>query len=444
MKEPTRVVVLGAGFGGLEAMVELERHFRGDPGVDLLLVNDTNFFLFTPLLPQVVSSYIEPRHIVQSIRDIRGPRQFRFQRALVTGIDLKTRRVQSSEGEIPFDYLIIALGSVPNFLGAEGVAENAYTVRSLEDAVVLRDHILDLLEHADHESDPERKRELLTFVVVGGGYTGVELVAELRDLIHDHVGPRYRGIPVSEVKLILLEATAEILVGVDPYIAKRARQKLEREGIELRTEALVSRMRLGEVELSNGEKIEAGLIIWAAGVRAHPLLEALPVKRNKVGRLLVTPQLHLPDFPRVFAIGDNALVQGAPPEQTPQIAPVAMEQARVAADNVARGIARQAYVNFSFEPKGMLVSLGMNDAVVNLLGFKLGGYFAWLLWNAIHLLKLVGLKKQLQVSLDWSLATFFPRDTSIVRRSQRCPYCHPQEKEPPPPAPAAPVPNQRS
>ena len=435
MKEPTRVVVLGAGFGGLEAIVELERQFRGDPGVDLLLVNDTNFFLFTPLLPQVVSSYIEPRHIVQSIRDIRGRRQFRFRRALVTGIDLKNRRVQSSEGEIPFDYLIIALGSVPNFFGVEGVAENAYTLRSLEDAVILRDHILDLLEHANHESDPEKKHRLLTLVVVGGGYTGVELVAELRNLIYEHVGPRYRGIPVSEVKLILLEATPDILVGVDPYIARRARQKLEREGVEVRTEARVARMRPGEVEMSDGQKIEAGLIIWTAGVRAHPLLEALPVKKNKVGRVLVTPQLHLPEFPRVFAIGDNALVQGAPPEQTPQIAPVAMEQARVAADNVARGIARQAYVNFSFEPKGMLVSLGMNDAVVNLMGFKLGGYFAWLLWNAIHLLKLVGLKKQLQVSLDWSLATFFPRDTSIVRRPQRCPLCRRQEKESPPPAP---------
>ena len=430
MKEPTRVVVLGAGFGGLEAIVELERQFRGDPGVDLLLVNDTNFFLFTPLLPQVVSSYIEPRHIVQSIRDIRGRRQFRFRRALVTGIDLKNRRVQSSEGEIPFDYLIIALGSVPNFFGVEGVAENAYTLRSLEDAVILRDHILDLLEHANHESDPEKKHRLLTLVVVGGGYTGVELVAELRDLIYEHVGPRYRGIPVSEVKLILLEATPDILVGVDPYIARRARQKLEREGVEVRTEARVARMRPGEVEMSDGQKIEAGLIIWTAGVRAHPLLEALPVKKNKVGRVLVTPQLHLPEFPRVFAIGDNALVQGAPPEQTPQIAPVAMEQARVAADNVARGIARQAYVNFSFEPKGMLVSLGMNDAVVNLMGFKLGGYFAWLLWNAIHLLKLVGLKKQLQVSLDWSLGTLFPRDTSIVRRPARCRLCHSAASQP--------------
>jgi NADH dehydrogenase len=185
------------------------------------------------------------------------------------------------------------------------------------------------------------------------------------------------------------------------------------------------------VELNGGEAIETGLVIWTAGGRAHPLLESLPVKKNPVGRLLVTPHLHLPDLPRVFAIGDNALVEGAPPEQTPQIAPVAIEQARVAAENVARGVARQSYVPFTYEPKGMLVSLGMNHAVVNLMGFKLGGYFAWLLWNAIHLLKLVGLKKQLQVALDWSLGSLFPRDTSILRPARRCRFCHPGENASP-------------
>lgn len=426
MSPPTRIVVLGAGFGGLEAVVELERRFRDDSSVELLLVNENNFFLFTPLLPQIVSSYIEPRHIVQSIRDIRRHRRFRFLRARVTGLDLANRRVSTTVGELSYDYLVIALGSVPKFFGIEG-AEHCYTVHSLEDAVVLRDHILDLLEHADHESDPDRRRQLLTFVIVGGGYTGVELVAELHDLIYRHVGPRYRGIPLAEVKLLLLEAVSEILVGVDPELAAWARRKLEREGIELRTQARVTRVAPGQVGVNGSETIEAGLVIWAAGVCAHPLLDSLPVEKNKAGRLLVTPQLHLPDYPRVFAIGDNAVVRGAPPEQTPQIAPVAIEQARLAAENVARAVSRQHYASFEFEPKGMLVSLGMNFAVVNLKGFKLSGYTAWLLWNAIHLLKLVGLKKQLQVALDWSLAMLFPRDTTIIRQPRRCRLCHPDQ-----------------
>ena len=424
MKEPTRIVVLGAGFGGLEAMLELEQSFSDDPAMDLLLVNDTNFFLFTPLLPQIVSSTVEPRHIVQSLRDIRRRRRFRFLRAAATAIDLVGRKIFSTAGDIPFDYLILALGSVPNFFGVPG-SENAFTLRSLEDAVVLRDNLLDLLEHADHEADPERKRQLLTFVVIGGGYTGVEVVAELRDLLYEHIGPRYRGLELADVKILLLEATAEILVGVDPDLARRAQRKLERQGIELRTQARVARLHPGRVELSDGQMIEAGLVIWAAGLRAHPVLESLPVEKNKVGRIVVTPQLHLTDFPRVFAIGDNAIVKGAPVEHTVQVAPLAIEQGRLAAENVVRGVARQAYVNFRYESKGMLVSLGMNDAVVSLMGLKLGGYLAWLLWNTIHLLKLVGLKKQLQVALDWSLAQFFPRDTSLIRRPARCRLCHP-------------------
>ena len=430
MSAPTRVVVLGAGFGGLEAMLELEERFSGDAAVDLLLVNESNFFLFTPLLPQIVSSTVEPRHIVQSLRDIRRQRHFRFLRASATGIDLAERRLHSTEGDIPFDYLILALGSIPNFFGLEG-AEHAFTLRSLEDAVLLRDSLLDLLEHADHEPDPERKRRLLTFVVIGGGYTGVEVLTELHSLLYEHVGPRYRGINLADIRLVLLEAAQEILVGVDPYIARRAQHKLERQGIETRLGARVARLGPNRVELAGGEALDPGLIIWTAGVRAHPLLESLRVERNKVGRVVVTPQLHLPGHPRVFAIGDNAVVWGAPPEQSVQVAPVAIEQGKLAAENVTRGIERRPYLNFSFEPKGMLVSLGMNDAVVNLMGFRLHGYSAWLLWNAVHLLKLVGLKKQLQVALDWSLAQLFPRDTSLIRRPPRCKFCHA-----PPQAPA--------
>ena len=427
MRPKTRIVVLGAGFGGLEAAIELERRFRGDASVELLLVSENNFFLFTPLLPQVVSSYIEPRHIVQSIRDIRRQRQFRFLRARVTGIDLAQRRVTTTVEEVLYDYLIMALGAVPNFFGIEG-AEHCFPLYSLEDAVILRDHILDLFEHADHEPDPERKRGLVTLVVVGGGYTGVELVAELRDLIYRHIAPRYRGIPLDDVKLLLVEAAKDILTGVDPKLAARARRKLARTGIELQTDSQVIRVRPGQVELKSGEVINAGLVIWTAGIRANPLLEALPVEKDNGGRVLVTPQLHLREHPRVFAIGDNAVIREAPPEHSLQIGPVALEQGRLAAENVARGVAHAPYLTFEFKPKGMLVSLGMNDAVVNLRGFRLSGYAAWLLWNAVHLLKLVGLKKQLQVALDWSLATLFPRDTSILRRPQRCRLCPPTSK----------------
>ncbi|MCI0403355.1 MAG: NAD(P)/FAD-dependent oxidoreductase [Acidobacteria bacterium] len=429
MSEPKRIVVLGGGFGGLEAVIELEKRFRNQPGVELWLVSENNYFMFTPLLPQVVSSYIEPRHIIQSIRDIRRHRHFRFLRARATTIDLQQRRARTTTRDLSYDYLIIALGSVPNYFGIEGV-EYCYPLFTLEDAIVLRDHVLDLFEHADHEPDPEGRRHLLRFVVVGGGYTGVETAMELHDLVHRYLVPRCRGLGSGDASLVLLEATQNILVGVDPKLAARARRQMERKGVSLRLGAKVTKVTSKSVELAGGEKIDAGLVIWTAGVRANPLTELLPLEKNRVGRVLVTPELHLPNRPEVFAIGDNAIVDKAPLEHTLQVAPVALEQAETAADNIWRAFNRQPYRQFEFKLQGMLVSLGMNDAVVNFMGLKFSGYFAWLFWNAVHLFKLVGLKKQLQVALDWSLATFFPRDISIIRRPARCRLCHGSHQEP--------------
>ncbi len=423
MAEMTRMVVLGAGFGGLEAMLALERRFRGDPRVELTLVSEQNCFLFTPLLPQVVSCYIEPRHIVQSLRDIRRQRAFRFLRAHAAALDLAGRQVHLDIGPLAYDYLVLALGSATDFYGTRGAAEHCFSLKSLEEAVVLRDYLLDLFEHADHEPDGARKRDLLTLIVVGGGYTGVELVAELRDLVYRHIVPRYRGIKPSDARLVLLEAADNILLGVDPALARRARQKLAQEGIDVRTRAKVTRVTAEGVEVNAEEPVRAGVVIWTAGVRANPLAESLPVEKDSSGRLIVTSELQLRGFPGVFAIGDNAVVENSAPEQSPRIAPLALAQGRVVAENIARAMKRQTLVPFEFKPAGMLVSLGMNDAVIQVMGLKFAGYSAWLAWNAIHLLRLVGLKKQLQVALDWSLATVFPRDTSIIRRPHRCRLC---------------------
>jgi NADH dehydrogenase len=209
-------------------------------------------------------------------------------------------------------------------------------------------------------------------------------------------------------------------------LAARARRQMERKGVALRLGAKVSKVTPKGVELAGGEKIDAGLVIWTAGVRANPLIELLPLEKNRVGRVLVTPELHLPSHPEVFAIGDNAIVDRAPLEHTLQVAPVAMKQAETVAESLARAFRGQPPVRFEFKLQGMLVSLGMNDAVVNFMGLKFSGYFAWLFWNAVHLLKLVGLKKQLQVALDWGLATLFPRDISIIRKPKRCRLCHPE------------------
>ncbi|HEY7648647.1 MAG TPA: NAD(P)/FAD-dependent oxidoreductase [Methylomirabilota bacterium] len=418
----TRVVVLGGGFAGLEAMRVLERRLGSRADIELLLVSDHNYLLFTPLLPQVASSLVEPRHILQPIRDIRGARRFRFRRDCVVDVDLAARRVILAEGVIDYDRLVIAVGGVTPTFGVPGVEEHALAYKHLEDAVVLRDHLIDLAEHADHEPDPAARRRLLTVCVVGGGYTGVELIAEVHDFFHSYVVPRYRGIEPDDYRLILLEAGDEILRGVHPTLAARARRRLDRQGIEVRTRARVSAVLPGGVELAEDGAIAAGLVVWVAGVKGHPALASAPVARDRLGRIVVNSQLRVPGYPEVYGAGDAVTVEGKPQASIP-IIPAALAHGRLVAENIVADLADRPLKAIEFAPRGMLVSLGEKDAVVEVMGFKFSGYAAWFFWNALHLYKLVGLRKQVQVALDWGLARLFPRDSAMMRRPSRCPVC---------------------
>jgi NADH dehydrogenase len=419
----TRIVVLGGGFAGLEAIRILERRLRRRTDVDLLLVSDRNYLLFTPLLPQVASSLVEPRHIIQPIRDIRGSRRFRFRRDEVLDVDLVGRRVVMREGEVGYDRLILTVGGTTPTFGIPGVEAHAINYKRLEDASVLRDHVLDLAEHADHEPDPAVRRRMLTICVVGGGYTGVELIAELRDLFEQSIVPRYRGIGPQDYGLILVEAGAEILRGVHPSLAERARRRLWHEGIEIKTSTRVTRVLAGAVELNHAVRLPVGLTVWAAGVKGAPSLAKLPVERDRLGRVVVDRTMRVPGYPDVYGAGDAASIAGNPQASIP-IIPAALAHGRLAAANIVAELAGKPLDVIDFAPRGMLVSLGERDAVVEVLGLRFSGYFAWLFWNAVHLYKLVGLRKQIQVALDWSLVQFFPRDTAIMRPVSRCPGCH--------------------
>lgn len=416
-----RILILGAGFAGLQTAIELDRALPSDSAYEILLVNDQNYFLFTPLMPQVVSSYINPRHFIQPIRDIRGRRRFRFRRDTVRSIDVAARRVLCAEGSLDYDYLVLALGSRTDYFGVPGAREHTWDFKSLEDAVVLRERLLDLCEHADHTADAAMRRRLLTFVVVGGGYTGVELITETQDFLFHYVVPRYRGIAPGDVRLVVLEATNEVLRGVHPDLARYSRRRLDAQGIEVRTSSSAVRCFPGGVEITGDTQILAETVIWAAGVRAHPLVESLPGPHDRRGRANVNEHLQLDGHPEIFVVGDSAAALHA--EQAPQVAPVAIDHGSLAAHNIAHLERGAPLESFRYASKGMLVSLGMNYAVVNIGRIRFSGYFAWLFWNAVHLFKLVGFKKQLQVALDWVLGSIFPRDASILRRPVRCPIC---------------------
>jgi len=418
-----RIVVLGGGFAGMEVVQGLDRGLRGRDDVDVLLVSDRNYLLFTPLLPQVASSMVEPRHIIQPIRDIRGfSGRFRFRRDSVVGIDLMGRRVRLAEGDIEWDRLVLALGGVTPSFSVPGVDEHALPYKSLEDAMAMRDHLLDLAEHADHDHPGAPLRRPLTICVVGGGYTGVELIAELQDLFASYIVPRYRGIGPSDYRLLLIEAGREILHGVHPALAARARQKLWRDRIEVHTETRVTRVLAGAVETAGGARIPVSLTIWAAGVAGHPVLARLPVRKDRLNRLVVDHFMRLPDHPGVYGAGDAVVVSEMPSASVP-IIPAALAHGRVVAENLIAELSGRPLKAIDFEPRGMLVSLGEKNAVIEVLGVRTSGVFAWLFWNALHLVKLVGVRKQIQVAADWSLAQLFPRDSAIMRRPTRCPIC---------------------
>jgi len=418
-----RVVVLGGGFGGLQAAIGLDRLLPKDD--EILLVSEQNFLLFTPLLPQIASSKINPRHIVQTIRDIRGRRRFAFRRDTVASIDLASRQVNlvpaGASGPIDYDVLVIALGSRSEYFGISGARESTWDFKTLEDAVVLRDHVLDMCEHADHTEEETARRDLLRFVVVGGGYTGVELITELSDFFSEYVTRKYRGIRPKDVQLIVLEATPEILRGISEGLKAHAMGRLTARGIAVRTSAKVTRCGEDFVEINGGEVIRSATIIWTAGVRANALVEALPGPHDRAGRAVVNAALQLEGHPEVFVTGDSAAAATAP--EAPLVAPVAIAEGGVAARNVAHFLRGERLESYTYKNQGMLVSLGMDYAVVSIGRLQFSGYLAWLFWNAVHLYKLVGLKKQLQVAMDWMLGTVFPRDASILRRPARCKIC---------------------
>ena len=387
-----RIVVLGGGFAGMEAVRVLERRLHDRSDVEILLISDRNYLLFTPLLPQVASSMVEPRHIVQPLRDIRGSRRFRFRRDTVTDIDFASRRVLMVEGTEAYDRLVIAMGSVVPSFGVPGVEEYALGYKWLEDGIVLRDHLL------------------------------VELIAELQDFFASYIVPRYRGIDPGDYRLLLVEAGHEILRGVHPTLAERARRKLGREGIEIRTGSRVTRVLPGAVEIDGAEQVPAGLTVWAAGVTGHPALAHVAAERDRLGRLVTRATMQLKEHPDVYGAGDAVTIEDNAGASIP-IIPAALAQARLAAENIVAELQGRSLGTIHFAPQGMLVSLGERDAVVEVLGLRFSGYAAWLFWNALHLAKLVGFRKQLQVALDWGMAQIFPRDSTIMRPVSRCPVC---------------------
>lgn len=397
-----RVVIVGMGFGGINAAREL-----AGSGLEVLLIDRNNYHLFQPLLYQVATAGLEQESIAYPVRAlVRNWYNLSFRMGEVTGLDLAGRRVLTDKGELAYDYLILAGGSVTNYFGNQSVAAHAWDLKELTDAERLRNTILTIFEQAALEPDPARRREMLTFVVVGGGPTGVEFAGALVELIHFVFRKDYPNLNLDESRVILLEAAPTLLGAMPERLRRYAVKRLTEMGVEVRLNTLVADAEDGLVRLGNGETIPTRTLFWSAGVKAAPLAGLLPGEKGPGGRVTVTPHLSLPGHEEVFVIGDMccALQNGKP---LPMMAPVAMQQGRHAARTILRRERGEAAEPFHYRDKGSMATIGRSTAVANAFGISICGFFAWLAWLFLHLYYLVGFRNRIVILLNWSWYYWF-------------------------------------
>ena len=402
-----RVVVVGGGFAGVSAAQRFEKLVLRGAKLDVTLVSDSNFLLFTPMLAEVASGALEPAHISAPIRSAAAHTTFLYGR--VDRIDAVVREVVLESGEVlKYDHLVLAVGAVPHTFGLPGIAEHSFPLKTLDEAIALRNHVLRMLEAADRETDPRTRRELLTFVVAGAGFAGTEMIAELFDLVHG-VSHYYPGIEPAEPRFVLVHAGERILPELGPELAAYAMERLQARGIEHRLNLRVTEAASDLVRLEDDELIATRTFVWTAGNKPVSLL----------GDLTTDGTLRVAGLDNVWAVGDCARIPMADGGFYPPTAQHALRQGKAVADNVAAVVADRSPVEFRFRTIGVLVALGHRTAAAEIRGRRFAGLVAWLLWRGIYLSKLPGVEKRIRVLFDWALDLVFPRDIVVTSPTPR-------------------------
>ena len=436
--EQTRIVILGGGFGGMYAALRFEKALARDRTLEVTLVNRENFFLFTPMLHEVAASDLDMTDIVNPIRKLL--RRVKFVEAEVESIDLEARHVVVSHGgehhhhEIEYDHLVIALGAVTNFYDLPGVEERAFTMKSLGDAIAVRNRLVECLEEAAPECC-RVKQPLLTFVVAGGGFAGVETVAGVNDFVREAL-EFYPSLAEAELRVVLVHDGPVILAELGERLGTYAQRKLSGRNVEIRVNARIAGMSEAGVKLADGTVIPAKTLVWTAGTAPNPLLARLPCQKER-GRLVANEYMEVPRWPGVWALGDCAVIAdhhtGNP---YPPTAQHALRQGGVMAENILAAIRGGKKKPFVFKTIGLLASIGKRTGVARILGINFSGFIAWWLWRTIYLSKLPRLEKKVRVALDWLLDVIFSKDL-VQFRTGRAPTISHAESEPRPAASAA-------
>jgi len=419
-----RILILGGGFAGYYALRKLEKYFRRDPGVEITLINRDNYMLFTSLLHEVAASDLDPTDIVNPLHKL--VRSARFWCGEVEKIDLEHKTVLVAQGTdhdaraLEYEYLVIGLGSTTNFYDLPGIEQNSITMKSLEDALFLRNHMVRQLEAADFEAG-RGNPAALTFVVCGGGFSGVETIGAMTDFLRDAT-EFYPNLHREMIKLVLVHAERQLLPELGGKVGAYAAAKLRDRGVEVILNTPVKGFENGAVQIGEGHtarSIRASTVVWTAGVKPAAVLQDLPAKKVK-SRLLTQSTIELPEWPGVYAVGDCAAIPDPrhPGKFYGPTAQNALRQGELVAENIVAAIQGRKQRPFQYRVLGQLAAIGQRRGIANILGFQFSGFPAWWLWRTVYLYKLPGFQKKVRVGFDWLLDAVFSKDVVQFRTSR--------------------------
>lgn len=412
----TRIVIIGGGFGGVYTARHLQRLVRRGR-IEVTLINRTNYFLFTPLLHEVASGGLTPLCIAESLREVFRHENMKIMQAEVTAIDTAKKRISTNHGSLTYDYLVLSPGCETNYFNTPGTPKHVMGLKNLSDALAIRNRVVDLCEKATLVTKASDRKQLLSFVVVGGGATGVEIAAEIAEFLYDTSCKYYSpaNLCKTDISVTLVSSGDDLIPQFNKSIRKTARDVLTKKGVTVKTGAMVMRVDESGVTLKTGETISASTVIWVAGVMPSRLSLG-GMQTDKTSRVLVDENLRATGYDNIFVLGDTAMAMDDSPEPRPlpMLAQVAESQARHVADSIASILKKQPLTKYHYHSRGMLLSLGQWYAAGEIFGITLRGRLMWWVWRTVYLFKFLSWRKRVKIAAEWTINLFYPRDITKV------------------------------